>query len=82
MRGVFGAVDVERFAPRPVDPEFRHSLGLTPQHLVIGIVARIQRHRRFDLLLEAVQKAPFKGDILKETKPVVSINSDRMAKPE
>ena len=52
--GAFGAVDLERFAPRPPDPAPRASLGLLPEHLVIGITARVQRHRRFDLLLEAM----------------------------
>jgi glycosyltransferase involved in cell wall biosynthesis len=53
VRGSLGAVDTERFAPRPADPEIRASLGLAPEHRVVGIVARVQRHRRFDLLLEA-----------------------------
>lgn len=53
IRGVFGAVDTERFAPRPASLKLRASLGLTPEHHVVGIVARVQKHRRFDLLLEA-----------------------------
>ena len=52
--GTFGAVDLERFAPRPPNLALRASLGLLPEHLVIGITARVQRHRRFDLLLEAM----------------------------
>ena len=32
----------------------RESLGLAPEHRVIGIAARAQRHRRFDLLLAAL----------------------------
>ena len=56
MRGVFGAVDTERFSPQPADPQLRASLGLAPEHLVVGIVARVQRHRRFDLLLEAAAR--------------------------
>jgi glycosyltransferase involved in cell wall biosynthesis len=52
-RGWFGAVDVERFAPRPPDPEVRSSLGLRAEDRVVGIVARVQPHRRFDLLLAA-----------------------------
>ncbi len=54
--GVFGAVDLERFAPRPPDAAVRASLGLSPEHLVIGITARVQRHRRFDLLLAAMAR--------------------------
>lgn len=56
VRGVFGAVDTGRFAPGAADPEVRASLGLSPDHRVVGIVARVQRHRRFDLLLEAAAR--------------------------
>ena len=48
----FGAVDLERFRPGAREPG-RAALGLGAEHRVIGIVARAQRHRRFDLLLEA-----------------------------
>jgi len=54
--GAFGAVDLERFAPRPPDPAIRDSLDLKDGDRVIGIVARIQRTRRFDLLLEAMRR--------------------------
>ena len=54
--GALGAVDLDRFAPRPPDPEVRRSLGLGPDDLVIGVVARVQRHRRFDLLLAALHE--------------------------
>jgi len=54
--GGFGAVDLERFAPGPGDPGVRKALGLEPGHRVVGIVARVQRHRRFDLLLEAARR--------------------------
>jgi glycosyltransferase involved in cell wall biosynthesis len=58
--GALGAVDLDRFAPRPPDPAVRASLGLAPEHRVIGITARVQRHRRFDLLLAAMARlAPF-----------------------
>jgi glycosyltransferase involved in cell wall biosynthesis len=53
VAGHFGAVDGARFAPAPPDPEVRRALGLEPGHLVLGVVARVQRHRRFDLLLAA-----------------------------
>lgn len=53
VAGAFGAVDTERFRPAPGDPEVRRSLGLAPEHRVVGIVARVQPHRRFDLLVEA-----------------------------
>ncbi len=53
VAAVYGAADLARFAPAPPDKAVRESLGLLPEHRVIGIVARAQRHRRFDLLLEA-----------------------------
>jgi len=56
VAGGFGAVDLERFAPGPADPGVRKALGLEAGHRVVGIVARVQRHRRFDLLLEAARR--------------------------
>jgi len=56
IAGAFGAVDVARFQPAKPDPGVRASLGLAPEHEVIGIVARVQPHRRFDLLLVAAQQ--------------------------
>jgi len=61
VRGAFGAVDTERFVPRKADAGIRAALGLEPEHRVIGIVARMQRHRRFDLLLEAAARL-FRAD--------------------
>lgn len=55
-----GAVDVERFAADRLSPlrrQAREELGLKPMQVAAGIVARIQRHRRFELLLEAFGKA-------------------------
>ncbi len=51
--GAFGAVDLERFRPAAPDPRVRAALGLEPGHRVVGVVARVQRRRRFDLLLAA-----------------------------
>jgi glycosyltransferase involved in cell wall biosynthesis len=56
IAGAFGAVDLERFMPRAADPGVRKALGLGEEHRVVGIVARVQRHRRFDLLLEAASR--------------------------
>jgi L-malate glycosyltransferase len=61
LRGVFGAVELERFRPGPPEPGVREALGLEPGHRVVGIVARVQRRRRFDLLLEAAARL-FKAD--------------------
>ena len=54
-RGVFGAVEVDRFRPIAPDADLRRAIGLAPEHHVVGIVARVQPHRRFDLLLEAAR---------------------------
>jgi glycosyltransferase involved in cell wall biosynthesis len=51
--GAFGAVDLERFRPAAPDKAVRESLGLESGQPVVGIVARAQRHRRFDLLMQA-----------------------------
>jgi glycosyltransferase involved in cell wall biosynthesis len=54
--GVLGAVDLERFAPAPPDARVRAALGLAPGAAVLGVVARVQARRRFDLLLEAFRR--------------------------
>ena len=50
-------VDLTRFAPRPKQRRLLNEFGFGPQTPVAGIVARVQRHRRFDLLLRAVRQA-------------------------
>jgi len=48
-------IDLVRFDPGRFDREAaRRDLGLQPEHVAVGIVARVQPHRRFDLLLDAV----------------------------
>jgi glycosyltransferase involved in cell wall biosynthesis len=54
--GAFGAVDPQRFRPDAPSETLRAELGLTGAERVVGIVARAQRHRRFDLLLEAMAR--------------------------
>jgi len=56
VASAFGAVDTGHFAPGPADPTVRKELGLEAGHRVVGIVARVQPHRRFDLLLEAARR--------------------------
>ena len=56
LAGVFGAVDLDRFRPHAPQASVRKGLGLRPEHRVVGIAARAQRHRRFDLLLEAAAR--------------------------
>lgn len=49
--GRLGTVDLATFCPGQGIP--RETLGFPPDAVVVGIVARMQRHRRFDLLLGA-----------------------------
>jgi GT2 family glycosyltransferase/glycosyltransferase involved in cell wall biosynthesis len=50
------AVDLDRFRPSGPRPP-RESLGLDAKDVVVGIVARVQKRRRFDVLFEAFQRA-------------------------
>ncbi|MBI4230887.1 MAG: glycosyltransferase family 4 protein [Planctomycetes bacterium] len=51
-------LDTRRWRPDRTDlPDLRGSLGLSRDHVVFGIVARIQGKRRFDLLWEAFVRA-------------------------
>jgi len=51
-----GAVSTDRFRVRSHDEDLRDRLGIPREAVVVGIVARIQRHRRFEVLLEAVRR--------------------------
>jgi glycosyltransferase involved in cell wall biosynthesis len=57
VAAVPGVVDEETYRPRPADPRIVAELGLEAGQRVIGVVARLQPHRRFDLLLEAFRRA-------------------------
>ncbi|HHT9134239.1 MAG TPA: glycosyltransferase family 4 protein [Candidatus Avalokitesvara rifleensis] len=50
-------VDTNRFSPRKSEPQLRKTLGIGPEEVVVGVVARIQWHRRFDVFLEAFHRA-------------------------
>jgi len=52
-----GCVDPERFAPREPSQRVRSEFGLHGGECVIGVVARLQPHRRIELLLEAFERA-------------------------
>jgi glycosyltransferase involved in cell wall biosynthesis len=52
-----GGVDLGRFNPRRVRKSVRERLGLPESGFVLGIVTRIQKRRRFDIMLEAVRRA-------------------------
>lgn len=54
MALIEGGVDLERFDARRFDrAEQRARLGLSDEHVAIGIVARVQAHRRFEILIDA-----------------------------
>ena len=53
----FGAIDLARFTPRTPTERGRELLGVDAGNVVVGIVARVQRHRRFDLFLDAMAMA-------------------------
>jgi glycosyltransferase involved in cell wall biosynthesis len=52
---VGGAVDTDKFDPEKVCRDMRPEFGLETDDFVVGIVARIQTHRRFDVLLDAMK---------------------------
>ncbi len=47
------SVEMARFDPARELPDMRAKWGLSPGHFVVGIAARIQKRRRFDVLLDA-----------------------------
>ena len=49
-------VDLDRFRPRPKSKKLRVELGLKTQDPVAGIVARVQKHKNFPLLLDAIEQ--------------------------
>jgi len=50
---VRGAVDVNGYRPMDAPPGVRERFGLGREDVVFGLVARVQRHRRFEVLLKA-----------------------------
>jgi glycosyltransferase involved in cell wall biosynthesis len=52
-----GSVDTRHFVPRAPADALRKELGLDASVRVIGLVARLQPHRRVELLLEALMRA-------------------------
>jgi len=55
VHAIDAAVDVHRFNPRRNLPDMRSRFGLGADDFVIGLVARVQRHREFDIVLEAIR---------------------------
>ena len=54
VQKIDGAIDLNRFDPANSKHDLRNSLGINENDVVVGIVARVQRHRQFDLLLNAI----------------------------
>jgi glycosyltransferase involved in cell wall biosynthesis len=52
---VRGAVALDDFPPIEPPVGIRDQFGLASDDIVVGLVARVQRHRRFEVLLEAAQ---------------------------
>lgn len=55
------AMRLERFDPAAPARDLRAAFGIPPESFVLGVVARMQRHRRFDVLLEGVKRARVPG---------------------
>ncbi len=53
---VEGAVDLDRFSPRQGLPRIASEYGLRKDDFVVGVVARMQRHRRFEVFFEAITR--------------------------
>ncbi len=59
-----GAIDFGALAIRRDRREMRRALGVSEEARLIGVVARMQKHRRFDLLFEALsQIVPEEPDV-------------------
>ena len=54
---VEGAVDLERFNTERAYADVRSRLGLADEHVLACVVARVQKQRRFDVLLAAMDAA-------------------------
>jgi glycosyltransferase involved in cell wall biosynthesis len=53
---VEGAIDLDRFAPKPGMPRLGNEYGLAKDDFVVGVVARMQRHRRFEVFFDAITR--------------------------
>ena len=54
FEATLGAIDLDALETHRAPAEVRSELGLSEDAFLIGVVARMQAHRRFDLLLEAL----------------------------
>ncbi len=51
------AVDLSRFTPGNLADSLRKQLGIPEDAFVVGLVSRMQRHRRFEIAIEALRQA-------------------------
>jgi GT2 family glycosyltransferase/glycosyltransferase involved in cell wall biosynthesis len=56
-------IDIERFDPARPLADRRKELGVPPEAFAVGIAARLQTHRRFEILFEAISIAHREVDI-------------------
>src|SRR5581483_137310 len=61
VRALDAPIDTERFSPERGVRAKRASFGIPESAFCLGIVARMQTHRRFEVLLEAVKRAQVPG---------------------
>lgn len=57
VRLIPAAIDTDRFDPARGIKNTRAQWGIAPDAPVVGIVARVQTHRRFEIFLEAIAEA-------------------------
>jgi len=53
---VEGAVDLERFSAKSGLPRIASEYGLSKDDFTVGVVARMQRHRKFEVFFEAITR--------------------------
>jgi glycosyltransferase involved in cell wall biosynthesis len=51
------ALSLKRYIDFSPSQDMRRHFGIPPQGFLFGVVARVQRHRRFDVILKAVHEA-------------------------
>jgi glycosyltransferase involved in cell wall biosynthesis len=51
---VYPAIDLDRFTPGPADPSVRSSLGVPDSVPLVGLVGRIDRDKRVDVMIRAM----------------------------
>lgn len=62
---VNATVDVDHFDPKKVKSNYRSLFGFSSSDIVVGMVARMQRHRRFDVFLRAIAWARERCPLIK-----------------